>query len=1324
MTNQHSSHLPRGLVRALIGLAVAAGLILSVSVVLASLTLRDISPDRSDLDPSNPNGASAGRVNGLASVPGNNDIFYAASEWGGLFKSTNGGLNWFRLDGHLPVAGWDVEVDPGNTNRVYATSFYDGRVNPLSGIQVSTDGGNTWTHPASAQPNSPAQEGTAADNTPQANYNCDETRRTEPSAFGIGIRPDASQNVFIGTNCGVAVSNDSGATWRFVDPDPSNPASNVWDAVVQSGGQGIVDVCGDEGHFRSTDGGTTWTAGGGLPLGRCSIAASPDESYVLFVAAADNNVYESDNAGASWTNLGSQAPQGRIPFVVTNQRSDSGGANRFDLWYSDTQLFRADCTTPNPPTQGGNARCPTSASWSNQQTGSHWDGGDLVFDSQVAVDACPMLYSNDGGIYYQTSGCQSPTWEQPNVGPHVEWLFAMDGANQAGDTNEDLYFGNQDIGSWASTNAGAVNPTWSNKDCCDVFDASADSNRVLYTVCCSTSGRRNRLYMRNPGMTGGAEINTYPSAGNLPGFRPIDVVDRFGDRQYVLIDTNGVWFTNDITANPISWTQLGAATSPAGACGVQAAVSGGTPTFYVQAGICNERQMGNLGDSLWRFDGTGAGSWTQVDTNDGMTGGIGIFGVDPNNPNRLYASNVRAPANGGPHMVFSTDGGLTWEDDPELDNLMTGGGVFKYRTERGPSNFTQFVGYPQPTLVAFDPEDPDILVAGGRDSGIFLSTNAGQNWGLLTDPFGGNPHVPRPWFAYFDHEPAGQINIYVGTQGRGVWRFQLQLPVAKCNGPYTTNEGTDVPLNGTGSTGDAPLSYTWDFDADGQFDDAAGPTPNFDQVGQDGVYPVSLKVTDPQGAFDVATCEVTVNNVAPSIANLVTDAPKDEGSPVTVSGVVTDPGWLEALTASIDWDDGSPVEPISGVLENVRPDATLTFAVQHAYGDNGLYNVEVCGFDDDTSTCQSVSVEVINVPPTVSIDPNQVTVIDEGDFVNVLAHFSDPGWLDTYTSMIDWGTGEAPEAGNLMVTVDGPPLDQGEVTGSHQYGDNGLFPITVSVTDDDGGTGSDDFDLTVNNVDPTAEIDESNAILVNGTPTFIAHAGEPVDFKGRSTDPGSDDLYLSWDWDDGPPSPDVTTIYLVNPPNPDPFPSPSVQPRDVTDEQTHAFGEACLYEIGFLADDDDAGHGEDQATVIITGNADKARSEGYWQHQYSRKGKTDFDDETLECYLAIVNYMSTVFSETRDASSIQKAYDVLFLKQNQGSAREQLDRELLTVWLNFANGAIDYTELLDTDRDGSGDTSFADVMAAAEAVRLDPNASDEQLREWTNIVHHVKQMSD
>ena len=174
----------------LIIVAAAFGLLLKLAPASFALTfldteIKDINPNNSTLDRIDPDGASGGRVGGLAAVAGDNQIFYAASEWGGLFKTVDGGRTWFRLDGHLPVATWDVEVDPVNTQTIYATSFYDGRVNSLAGINVSYDAGITWTRPASATP----PPGLCAD-----------IRRTEPSAFGIGIRPDAPEKVFIGTN--------------------------------------------------------------------------------------------------------------------------------------------------------------------------------------------------------------------------------------------------------------------------------------------------------------------------------------------------------------------------------------------------------------------------------------------------------------------------------------------------------------------------------------------------------------------------------------------------------------------------------------------------------------------------------------------------------------------------------------------------------------------------------------------------------------------------------------------------------------------------------------------------------------------------------------------------------------------------------------------------------------------------------------------------------------------------------------------------------------------------------------------------------------------
>ncbi|MFL5803191.1 MAG: hypothetical protein ACJ8CR_15820, partial [Roseiflexaceae bacterium] len=80
---------------------------------------------------------------------------------------------------------------------------------------------------------------------------------------------------------------------------------------------------------------------------------------------------------------------------------------------------------------------------------------------------------------------------------------------------------------------------------------------------------------------------------------------------------------------------------------------------------------------------------------------------------------------------------------------------------------------------------------------------------------------------------------------------------------------------------------------------------------------------DASDAVDIATSMVTVNNVAPTVS-FSTDSPRDEGALLTISGLVSDPGWLNSLTATVNWGDGLPTEAIVGILENVRPDATLS----------------------------------------------------------------------------------------------------------------------------------------------------------------------------------------------------------------------------------------------------------------------------------------------------------------------------------------------------------------------------------------------------------------
>jgi hypothetical protein len=162
-------------------------------------------------------------------------------------------------------------------------------------------------------------------------------------------------------------------------------------------------------------------------------------------------------------------------------------------------------------------------------------------------------------------------------------------------------------------------------------------------------GRFNRLFLRQPGMVDGAEINTYPP-GNLRGFTPTDDVAMFGPSNAAVITTAGVFVTSNINANPIVWTQLGAASTPANARHITPVGPAPRTIFYIQA------PSGDLAspDTLWRYSGTAPGAFWQQVLPPGGVGGFSMYAVDPQNPQRIIASHL-PPGSVPPTMVITVD---------------------------------------------------------------------------------------------------------------------------------------------------------------------------------------------------------------------------------------------------------------------------------------------------------------------------------------------------------------------------------------------------------------------------------------------------------------------------------------------------------------------------------------------------------------------------------------------------------------------------------------------------------------------------------------------
>jgi len=100
-----------------------------------------------------------------------------------------------------------------------------------------------------------------------------------------------------------------------------------------------------------------------------------------------------------------------------------------------------------------------------------------------------------------------------------------------------------------------------------------------------------------------------------------------------------------------------------------------------------------------------------------------------------------------------------------------------------------------------------------------------------------------------------------------------------------------VSFDGTGSNdadGD-PLTYAWDLDGDGQYDDSTSPTVQHTYT-TNGKVNVGLRVTDSKGAGDTATAEINVGNTAP-IATITGPSPGTTwrvGDTIGFSGTAVD----------------------------------------------------------------------------------------------------------------------------------------------------------------------------------------------------------------------------------------------------------------------------------------------------------------------------------------------------------------------------------------------------------------------------------------------------
>jgi len=128
-----------------------------------------------------------------------------------------------------------------------------------------------------------------------------------------------------------------------------------------------------------------------------------------------------------------------------------------------------------------------------------------------------------------------------------------------------------------------------------------------------------------------------------------------------------------------------------------------------------------------------------------------------------------------------------------------------------------------------------------------------------------------------------------------------------------------------------------------------------------------------------------------------------------------------------------------------------SYHLRHTYADNGKFTITVSVTDDDETGTQSKELEVRNVVPKVDAGADQT--FTSGQTFNFAGSFTDPGVNDSpWNWSIDWGVG-SPATGTKTAP--------GAITASNRVCGAGTYNVVLSVTDKDGGKGTDAAQVTV-----------------------------------------------------------------------------------------------------------------------------------------------------------------------------------------------------------------------------------------------------------------------
>lgn len=711
-------------------------LLLSIALVFENQTLQ--AQDTDPVDPTfyqnyswrNIGPDRGGRSLGSSGSPGRPNEYYFGATGGGLWKTVDGGNEWFPVtDGQISSSSIGaVAVAETNPDIVYiggGETQLRGSITQGDGVYKTTDGGKTWRHLGLKETQAISRIRIHPTN-PNIVY---------VAALGHVYGDNEERGVFRSKDGGntwkkvLYVSDKAGAADLIIDrTNPNVLYASTWQVYRKAwkmwgGGP-------DSKLFKSMDGGDTWvdlTENPGMPegpIGKIGVTVSPADPNRVWaiVEANEGGVFRSDDAGWTWERVNSERKLRQRAFYYSRLVADPFDP---DVVYGLNVGFHK--STDGGKTFDIRIRPP------------HGDNHDLWIDPN---DPMRMISSNDGGGTVSVNGGQ--TWTDLDF-PTAQFYHVMTTSDVpyhvAGAQQDNSTLAMPSRGRGPSYSVGGGESGW--------ITQSPTNPDVFYA---GSQGALLTRYNRRTGQY--RDIQVYPRffsgepASALPErwqwtfpimFSPLDSKIMYTTSQHVWKTTNDgqTWekISPDLTyADPETLGKTGGViTMDMNGPEIYATVFALAPSNHDVNTIWAGSDDGKV-----HITRNGGKKWTDITPKDlPKFSRISIIDESKFNPGTLYlAANRYQVDDREPYVFKTTDYGNTWT---------------KIINGIQPGHFTR--------AIREDLQKPGLLYL-ATEHGVYVSFNDGAKWQSLQMNL---PDTPIRDLVLRNND------VVLGSHGRGFW---------------------------------------------------------------------------------------------------------------------------------------------------------------------------------------------------------------------------------------------------------------------------------------------------------------------------------------------------------------------------------------------------------------------------------------------------------------------------------------------------------------------------------------------------------------------------